>query len=455
MNRQKIRKILFYILPYALFFADFPKLNLTNLLGITSMNVELSALILYLVIFGLISLPDIWKYLLKNRKNKAIIAALTFMLYISLSVIWSLNKTRGILTAGISWVIFCTIISTLELFSKKESSEKILRNFFRASLAASAIAIIQMMLDVFGIKREVTQLCTGCVYSIFGFPHANGFFAEPQFFGNIIAIAAILANYQFVHKKEKRYLIYSGILTTTLFLTLSRGAIYSFILASIIFGIAKMLNNILQIAKIAGVSIAAILVAFLLQGTMSQLSATEDTFADGIRKPIEQLSLGKIKLEDKTPPNEQTPAENQSHFEGYVAQSTDVRTLLSEVSVATWKDRLFFGAGIGGSGQAIYNKYHDSDSELLPELQQWGLDTPKIITQNSYTEVLLELGIVGATLLAATLSSIIAELKKTKSVIFYATYAIFGLASITFFSGITNTIHLYILPALLKPHKSK
>ena len=90
------------ILPFILLFSYRPRLVLgTN----ETMNFELSLPLVWLVAFGLYSLF----LMVKTRKLKLILEKwylFLFPLFLTMSVFWSPNFTRGFLTVGILWLIY-------------------------------------------------------------------------------------------------------------------------------------------------------------------------------------------------------------------------------------------------------------------------------------------------------------------------------------------------------------
>ena len=336
------------------------------------------------------------------------------------------------------------------------------------------------------------MLCNGCVYSSFGFPHPNGFAIEPQFMGNLLLVPALLGFYELsVYAKDKHKPLFKKpilitlllIIATTLFLTLSRGAIYAFCLGFLVQQIwlairAHKQNQsaLATLIKPITLSLIAFIFAISFQGLFAAVSPTNDTFYSGVTKSIHQLTLGKIDLRPQSTstnntqststnteptstepqssqPVEQSPEEaTTSHFSGYVAESTNVRLSLNSLAIKTWSSQpryVLIGTGLGSAGIAIH--------DYAPE--ETGA---KEIIQNEYLSLLLETGLIGcATILAviiyATLKSR-AFLKAQKPAVkssYLATLplflsVIFSFAlTLLFFSGIPNAIHIYLFPLIL------
>ena len=478
-------KILLCIMPACLFFSYFPVISFGSS---ESMNFELSLALIWLVIFDLVGLVTLVreKKLFVGLKNKWM--WLLFPVWLTLSVIWSLNLTSGILTMGIMWLIY---FAGYVLWSMREMFDdtfrvKWLKWFFGATLVVCFWCVLQCVLDLVGVSQDYSLMCDGCKYQMFGFPHPNGFAIEPQFMGNLLLAPAIVGVWLYVKKQHnttgssflcsKKLLACFFTITATLFLTFSRGAIYAFgvgmlfLSGFMIFG-AKKGKERGKMTKRLGIAWGIVMLSFLftlnLQGIMAEVSPTNDTYLTGVGKVLNHLSLGIIDIrgERELPvvdsgeknvdltkkgndvvKNEvvENPVENfednrdKSVFDGYVAESTDTRLRLTGVAMEVWsKDfrTVMFGVGIGGAGKALY------DNNLSP--------APKEIVQNEYASLLLETGIVGVSLLILSLVLIIRVVWKTPAnAMILALLVAYGV-SLMFFSGLANALQVYLLPIVL------
>ena len=98
---SKVFKFLVKILPAILFFSYFPVISFgTN----ETMNFELSLPLIWLLIFDVVAfvLMIKKKLLFKNLKWQWVL----FPLWLTLTVVWSRNSVRGLLTVGILWLIY-------------------------------------------------------------------------------------------------------------------------------------------------------------------------------------------------------------------------------------------------------------------------------------------------------------------------------------------------------------
>lgn len=454
-----------YVLPLVLFFSYFPVISF----GMSeSMYFEISLPMIWLVLFDVLVLV----MLIKRRELfsgfKKWWMWLLFPVWVLLSVIWSLNVVRGVLTVGMLWLIIFAIYGIWKL---KELFDEVVRArflkwFFVSTLLICGWCVLQCILDLVGVSRDYSLMCEGCTYQMFGFPHPNGFAIEPQFMGNLLLAPVLVSMYLFIRGDEAkskllcpRFMLFCFLVTgMTLFLTFSRGAIYAFIVAMIFMSVmvvVKEKKKRLEKGKKVGVVWLVMVIAFLLtlniQGVMAKNSQTNDTYQTGVAKVLNHLSLGIIDIKGKNSgevvekPVENTVDNtvdnmvgNEAVFDGYVAESTDVRMNLNKVGLEAWKKDFktaTFGVGIGGAGQALYN------DGLMPSARE--------IVQNEYVSLLLETGVVGIALLILTIILLIRLVMKYKETAPMILALIVGYGvSLMFFSGLANALHIYLLTAV-------
>ena len=194
-----------YILPGVLFFSYWPLISLG---ANESMNFKISLPLMWLVVFDVLVLVmgwrkrDFWRGILKRWMW------LLLPLWLSLSVLWSLNSLRGLLVVGIVWLIYLAIYGFFEFRSLMRGAkfrDKFWKVFFGSSLVICAWCWLQCILDLCGVPREASLMCEGCTYEMFGFPHPDGFAIEPQFMGNLLLAPVIVAGY--LAFKDRKYLI--------------------------------------------------------------------------------------------------------------------------------------------------------------------------------------------------------------------------------------------------------
>lgn len=443
---SKIFASLFLISPLVFFFSYYPLISFGST---ESMNFELSLPLIWLVLFDICAAI---LYFREYRKLPALtlklVLYLLFPIYVSLSIFWSPNFVRGFLTAGIIWLIFIAIYLSYKLAQYlKPLKPNLVKSIFISSIAVATWCWIQSILDLAGLDRTQTLMCRGCATTTFGFPHPNGFAVEPQFMGNLLLAPTLLAIFYWVKKPSIRRASILIFLSATLFFVFSRGAIYSFGLATILLLVCLVIR--LKSARPLLV-IPFLLLSFVCslnaQGLMAAASSTNDTYWSGVFKSLDQMTLGVFDFKTEQQPTstagpdadktqEDTPSQ-ESVFDGYVEISTVARLTVSSASLRVWSNsptNLFFGVGLGGSGQALYQA-----GELSYQSENG---------QNEYCTILLEIGLVGAILLVIVLFEIFKKvhLDTEYTPLLFAILLAYAV-SIFFFSGVTNALHLYLMP---------
>ncbi|MDO4611419.1 MAG: O-antigen ligase family protein, partial [Candidatus Saccharibacteria bacterium] len=373
-------------------------------------------------------------------------AWLLFPIFVSLSILWTGNLVRGILTVGILWLIYFAgfAIFTRKKLLNAEFWRKFLKWFFGAGLFACAWCLVQCILDIAGVSREVSLMCVGCTTQMFGFPHPNGFAIEPQFMGNLLLAPAIVSAVLVLKKKSVGIPLFL-IFVAGLFLTFSRGAIYAFIVAMIfLIAFEIMRTKKMRALVLVLISCLAFLFTLNLQGIFAQVSKTNDTYLTGVTKVLNHLSLGIIDIPiDKNESEEiaEGPVveteDNDAVFDGYVEESTNIRVGLTESAMRVWSrnfSTMMFGVGIGGAGEAMFKAGE--------------IGSPKEIVQNEYVSLLLEVGLVGVLLCALTVFYILRTVwRNEKSEMVFALIFAYAI-SLLFFSGLPNALQIYLLPVV-------
>ena len=486
-------RMLIYILPGVLFFSYQPLIHFGSS---ESMNFEISLPLIWLVVFDvlvfvmLVRRRKFWKGILKHP------VWLLLPVWLSASVLWSLNPLRGALTVGILWLVYLAgygFWSLRHLFDEVGFKEKFWKVFFGSALVVCAWCWVQCVLDLVGVPREYSLMCAGCTYQMFGFPHPDGFAIEPQFMGNLLLAPIIMIGWLMLRSRPrpagpspraagansraaalrnaaslKHYAILLFIMVATLFLTFSRGAIYAFLVGLVVMTVWEIWRLRKWRALIVWpVVIVAFICTLCAQGIMAASSPTNDTFQGGVAKVLNHLTLGVVDVRE--PENQQltevvvveNPVENsveigevkvntdaktnqangaagqEAAFDGYVAESTDTRLRLTGAAVEVWYQDFktaMFGVGLGGAGQALYV------NGLSP--------APKEIIQNQYASLLLESGVVGVMLAVLTLVLIIRAMWRSPWRVILISLIVAYMISLLFFSGLPNALHIYLLSVL-------
>lgn len=454
---KKLNNFLLFCLPAVVFLTNFPLIRLGET---DAMHLEISLPEIWLVIFFFTNLANL-KSLIKFFPPKKLAIISLFPLYASLSIIWSANRPRAILTAGLIWLIIFAILNILYLLKSADEllKQKLTQVFLATSLIVSIFCWLQCLLDLFGVSANNSLMCAGCTYSAFGFPHPNGFAIEPQFMGGLLIAPAIFSFYLAFSKKSSwHYYALAAFFSATLFLTFSRGAIYAFIIGVVIFTTITAMKNrraLLTLPLVVG----AFFVTLAAQGIMAAVSPTSDNFISGVTKSLHHLTLGHLDLRPETetvqtePTSESTETDSQtddeavqeaateesetitSTYDGYVSESTDVRvnfTNLALEAAVKSPENLIFGTGLGSAGTILNCEFPDA------------VGTPKQIVQNEYASLLLELGLVGIMLILVIFLSFYNKLN-----ILICSILVSYAVTLFFFSGAPNAFHIYLFPPLI------
>lgn len=546
---KTLRRLCFalvYALPAVLFFSYYPIISLGN---DATMNFEFSLPLIWLILFDVVAFATLIALGLEQRSSKPkskesnhrskpgsnpsdshssshanpskssfwsqdfgrltdrkfFLFAL-FPLYATLSIFWSANPLRALLTAGIIWLLFFAAFALIYLMPllrpAKHFPRRLVTVFFISTAVICLFCWVQCLLDVLGVPRDSTLLCLGCTSWTFGFPHPSGFAIEPQYMGNLLLAPTLLALYLLVFRKnssqQRRYLFaFASFFSATLFLTLSRGAIYAYVVALIILFIFALVRHLQksQFLLIA-IPVLTFFITLIMQGVFATISPTADNFCSGTTKVIHQLSLGIIDLRPESistsddssasgggssdspsspsAPGSSDSASNSSSassesessgsssfssfsspsdssvtpddsptskFDGYIPASTNVRLGLSGVALQTWPRSPIFGVGLGGAGIAV--------SRAFPENS---LAVPNAIIQNEPISLLLELGLVGIALVVLVFWLAFGPRSgfwQNPDLPLFLALIVAYLITLQFFSGPANALQIYLIPPLL------
>ena len=411
----------------------------------SAMNIELSLVLIYVAVLAVTALPLIFSNYKKLLQCNLVRIAGLFILWSFMSIVWSNNLSRAILTAGVGAALFTVLLGVLSTDVKKLTP--ILKNTYIASAAfMSVLAIIQV---AYGAWLD-WGLCRGCLAAGFGFVRPSVFAIEPQFFGSLLLAPILILAAKFLRKTvTKTDVILLCIMVTAMYLTLSRGAIFSLVIAiaCLMFLYRNSLIKKSRLAFLPLVVLAGFGAGMVWHGIFTEINPrVSDGFYDSISKSVNQLTLGKVNLpklaasgdSQAASPSTASVETNhpKAHFSGYVETSTSERTSMLNLALQTWSKNwttILFGTGIGSSGRAIQQYTHK-------------LATEAEITQNQYIEVLLENGLIGAVLCLMAVVVYLYDTRRDK--LAWAILIAFALQW-NFFSGLPNALHIYLVLAVI------
>lgn len=464
---DKIRHGLVLCLPAILFLSNFPLLQFGEN---SSMHFKLNLPLLWLGLFSLLSVKTAVSYFKAHLKTPL----LGFPIVLMISCLTSINPIRALFTFLVVSCLVISIVALSEFFhqmpvpKKPQFLNQLKRIFLTSSAVISLFCVLQLLTDALGLSNAITRICSNCTTQIFGFPHANGLAIEPQFMGSLLIAPLFFALNSLLENKNKKSQIKLTLVVILIFmallLTLSRGAIFSVVIA--LFFLLVFLKSFKKTLKIAGLTTISVILALVFQGSLATVGPTNTSFEQAVSTAVNQLTLGKIALvdnqaqskpenssesiknlteisADSTENSTKDPAENPTkdptpRFTGYVAESTDRRfelaTFALKITTAHPTNTLF-GTGLGSAGTEMYVHFPKQQGQ------------EKEIVQNQYLETILEIGIIGLILLILSLVTFIKLSNFNFEPYTVATLLAFAI-SLCFFSGYPNALHIYLLPVI-------
>ena len=204
-----VHRSLLWALPIILFFSYYPVIPLFST---ESSNYEFSLPLLWLLLMGILSLPiffaDLCNLITKKTPLTKVPVQIPLILssiplYFSLTLLWSSNKFRGLMTAGIIWCLYLSLLTFYKNIILKKIPLSLEKPFLLGATLASGFCWLQAILNTLNIPGDQILLCLGCTNLSFGFPHPNGFAIEPQFMGNLLLAPAIFLVFRAIHPQNQ------------------------------------------------------------------------------------------------------------------------------------------------------------------------------------------------------------------------------------------------------------
>lgn len=442
-RRLSLLERLWLMAPIMIWFSYLPRISLAE---DGTMNYELSLTLIYVVILAIVGLPRVWHHRSELRQSRLVWPASAFVGWSGLCVIWSDNRTRGLLTFAVYATLYLVLLA---LVAERRLLCRLLPKLVRVAIwmtiSACLLAITQMILGTFVVAdRHTFGLCAGCVAGQFGFIRPNLLAIEPQFLGSLLMAPLLYITYLTLrgkHDYAKQPLLLV-LMLTTLWLTLSRGAIYAY-LASLIVMILLVRKWRRMLAVVGSVALSLV-ICLIYQGALASANPRIDSsFTQAVSTSLNHLSMGIIRLpyqrkSPTSPPSIPQEHDKQPAYHGYVVESTNVRLSLTKTALAAWRsNRLgqqLFGTGLGSAGIVL--------------ARQTGSRYQKEIVQNEFVEVLLERGLIGLALLGG-LVVLYGRLCFQRRDYLALAISVAYLTQWCFFSGLPNALHIYLVLALL------
>ena len=406
-------------------------------LSLGGMSLRLTPAIVYVCTLAVLAIPAVMRGVSKYRINTfLLVVSAASLLYMAAGLMWTPSVFRGVFHITTSVVLFTIFFGAIYTPGIRGTIRELARITVTAAVVWCFFAWFEFWFGLFNAEALDT-FCNSCSAIGFGFVRPAGLMFEPQIFGNFLLAPLLLTVYYILRERTcSRYLyVVLLIIASTIFVTLSRGAIYVAILG--IVGMIVVFRRPRPTGNLGVTIFASLLVAISSQGLAASINPVTPTpFVGAVNAVIEQLSLGKISISVAEAPEveatmavDEEKAVEQPLYDGYVEISTDHRVSMTELSLQTWTQDPFimiFGTGTGDGANSIGSDYGT--------------------VQNQHIEVLLNYGIVGYALFAMVVCMMFVYTRRYKYIwVILAAYLI----QWCFFSGLPHGFfHVYFVLAL-------
>lgn len=414
LHSQTFSFIVLLILIGSLPFGYLPVLQLGQVAGV---HIDISWLYVIAVFAALVSAPLLWR-------NRRLLWSLTpwrlagaWLLFMTLSIVWTSNLTRGLITVGFAWLVFVIASVIIVQFPALLREKRVVLRIIGASVAAACLfALWQFIGDAF--KLPFTFLPDAYRAGAFDFARPTAFALEPQFFGSLLLAPWCFALYKSLVAKRPIFIVAFIVLTVILALTISRGAFLAVFVAGVV--IILTTGSSRSRLRLTGFAVAGFVIAL---GVLVGVAVTrgETSAYDTLDTTLNQLSVGIIDLP------------SQSNAPQYVTESSSSRLLMTQVAYTLWSSNpgtMLGGVGVGGFGAAASQ-------------QSAGHYPESLVANNYYAEMLAELGLIGVGLFVAFITYLTTSLWRRRQWLVLAVL-IGYLVQWCFFSGNANVVHVWV-----------
>lgn len=329
---------------------------------------------------------------------------LTFVLWSAIGSNWSLNPTRTIMISTLLLLVFLSFMILRRKMGEKDFT-KYADIFIITALLVSAFGLWQFFTEFLNLGN-LSLLRPQYKIGPFPFPRIQSTLLEPQFLGSFMIISSYLAALRYLKTLQKKYLLIYFVFAVTLFLTLSRGAIFSYVISfAILFAFTSLYRKemLLKLSKLA--------VASILSFCLVMVMIFSFTGSNGVNSYLHQV----------VKPRDIAPGQVAGELESLNARE-------STKKVATQEFLSHPVLGIGTSAFGALSIYQNSANYET--------------VNNEYLEILAENGLVGFLLLAGFLLLYLKFLRKNS---FDSRYLILGSATLAILVQYLFFSTLYIL----------
>lgn len=349
---EKVRATLLALLVFLLPFERIPSVNIFS---VTVRASQLVALMLIAVSAG----PIVSFYRGLPRLPKLLLPAFLFSYLLSALMATDLKRAAMVF-------VFTTFValaaSAVAATFKPEQLPRLEKYLFLATVIVVAFGFYQYLGDIFGIPNSLTGLRDIYTKAVFGFPRIQSTGLEPLYYGSFLLIPYCILLAKKLSKNTsltKFHIVLFVLVSTQIMLTVSRGAIYGGILATLCLAsgiVLKKETNIRSVFSVFGLLAIAAVLALILTWIPAQLTTGSKQAGKSTEKLLEQTG----------------------NFD-----SQDDRKRNRDFAVEAFKESPVFGMGPGNFNQYAVAKYPPY-TKVAP-----------VIVNNEPLELLAEAGVVG------------------------------------------------------------
>lgn len=349
--RSTLLAILIFLLP-------FERIPSVNAFSVTIRASQLVALALIIASIG----PVINYYKKLPRLPKLLLPAFLFAYFFSTLMATDLKRAAMVFI----FTSFVALAASAVAISFKPSQLPRLEKYlFAATGVVLAFGFYQYLGDIFGISNSWTGLRDIYTKSVFGFPRIQSTALEPLYYGSFLLIPYCILLAKKLTKNTTMTKLQNVLLVlvaTQIMLTVSRGAIYGGIMATIVLIgalLTKRQTSVRRLGSVVIILIVSIASALLLTWLPAQVTSGSEQAGNKTEKLIAQT--GNL-------------------------DSQDDRKRNRDFALVIFKENPVFGIGPGNFNQYAVEKYPPYN-EVAP-----------VIVNNEPLELLAEAGIVGFSL---------------------------------------------------------
>ncbi len=305
------------------------------------------------------------------RKNKLIFYWEEIILFIFaglslLTIIWSIDLKRSIIVT--LWYCFMfAIFWVIRRLVKLKKMHFYLNIIFWLGIVSALFAIWQFITGSFDSLQGLSFLRDPYAKEVFGFPRVHSTFLEPLYFANFLIFPLFIGIYKTIKKINVLHSLALILMSTVLYLTLSRGAMVAFSFSVIAF-------LILYVILFKKYKKAILVFCLILISASAALGIAGIFSTDGTEVYLKQTSTNEVldAIETKKVSKKQTN-----------------RDFTYTLAFEEFKKNPE-GIGIGAFG-------------ALPEFERSQHNSRYQIVNNLYLEILVEQGIAGLVIFCAFL----------------------------------------------------